>query len=69
MDLKPGAEFQDYAIALWGLPMSWKADASRVDTNAKEFVLAKNTEGEKHLILFFDLRQPRTELSVLLRKR
>ena len=34
-----------------------------IDTDAKEFVLARNTDGEHHLVLFFDLR-PNTEIRV-----
>ena len=52
------ASFPDYAIALWGLPDSFARDPrpERIQTNAKEFVLAKNTEGEHHLVLMFDLK-------------
>jgi hypothetical protein len=46
--------FPDYAIALWGLPESFDPLAP-VETNAKECLLTKNTDGEHHLVLFFDL--------------
>jgi hypothetical protein len=61
------SEFQDYAIALWGLPAAFSRDQSRVETSAKEFILAKNTDGEFHLILVFDLK-PDAELQVTLRE-
>ncbi len=55
------AEFKDYAIALWGVPVQFSMDRSRIKTDAKDFVLAKNTDGEFHIVLFFDLK-PDTEL-------
>ena len=58
-----GDEFKDFAIALWGLPTKSRLDPSMIDTDAKEFVLARNTDGEHHLVLFFDLR-PNTEIWV-----
>ena len=61
------AEFPNYAIALWGLPAEFGSnpDASRIETNAKQFILARNTDGELHLVLFFDL-VPQAELQVTL---
>ena len=56
-------EFKSFAIALWGLPTESKLDPSMIDTNASEFVLARNTDGEYHLVLFFDLR-PDVEIRV-----
>jgi hypothetical protein len=38
-----------------------------IETNASEFVLAKNTDGEYHLVLFFDLR-PGVEIRVSIPK-
>ncbi|MFV1968539.1 MAG: hypothetical protein ACC628_24210 [Pirellulaceae bacterium] len=67
LDLTSSAAFQNYAICIWGLPKQWKADVSRIETNAKEAILAKNTDDEYHLVLFFDLRKPSTELSITLR--
>ena len=58
-----GGEFKDFAIALWGLPTESRLDPSMIDTDAKEFVLTRNTDGEHHLVLFFDLR-PNTEIQV-----
>ena len=51
------AEFPDYAIAIWELPDEFARSPKlfKVETNAKEFVLAKNTDGEYHMVLFFDL--------------
>lgn len=59
-------EFDDYAIALWEIPTAYVSDRSRVETNAKDAVLAKNKDGEFHMVLFFDLR-PRTELRIAIR--
>ena len=56
-------EFKGFAIALWGLPTESSLDPSRIETNASEFVLAKNTDGDYHLVLFFDLR-PDVEIRV-----
>ena len=56
-------EFKGFAIALWGLPTESSLDPSMIETNASEFVLAKNTDGEYHLVLFFDLR-PGVEIQV-----
>jgi hypothetical protein len=49
----------DYAIALWGLPeeFSQNPDPTRLETNAKEPILAWNTAGEYHLVLGFDFIQ------------
>ncbi|MBI4551317.1 MAG: hypothetical protein HY710_03565 [Candidatus Latescibacteria bacterium] len=60
LTMKTSAEFQDYAIALWGVPA---ASPCRVDTDAKECVIARNTEGEVHLVLVFDLK-PDVEIQV-----
>lgn len=64
--MRTTATFSDYAIALWGLPAEFNGDPSRIETNAKEFVPAKNTDGEFHLVLFFDL-EPDAEIRVTLR--
>jgi len=57
------AEFPDYAVALWNVPPT---DPARIETNAKEIVRARNTDGETHLVLFFDLR-PGAEVWVRVR--
>ena len=57
--------FADYAIALWDLPATAGQDRSRVRTSAKDFILARNTDGERHLVLFFDL-EPGLEIEVTL---
>ncbi|MBI3921962.1 MAG: hypothetical protein HY318_11145 [Armatimonadetes bacterium] len=59
------AESQDYAVCLWGLPTRERLSPAAIATNAKEFVLARNTDGEQHLVLFFDLR-PGVEIEVVL---
>ena len=65
LTMATSARFQDYAIALWDVPTAFGQDPSRIQTNAKEFILAKNTDGECHLVLFFDL-EPDAELTVTL---
>lgn len=62
------SEFSDYAITVWGVPAEFSPDRSRVKTNAKDFVLAKNTEGEFHIVLIFDLK-PGTELWLTVQER
>ena len=61
------AHFKDYAIALWGVPAMFSPDRSRIETNAKDFLLARNTDNEFHLVLFFDL-EPDLELYVTVRE-
>ena len=60
------ASFKDYAIALWDVPRALAENPARVETNAKEFLLARNTDGEFHLVLFFDL-EPDAEIWVSLK--
>ena len=38
------------------MPTRFSADRSRIKTNARDFVLAKNGDGELHIVLFFDLK-------------
>jgi len=58
--------FEDYAIALWDLPKEADPEHAEVRTNAAEAVLARNTDGEYHLVLRFDLG-PEAEVHVELR--
>ncbi len=55
---KAKSESREYAICLWDLPQEFarKPDVARIKTNASEFVLARNTDGEYHLVLFFQLK-------------
>jgi len=62
------AEFPDYVMGLWNMPDGFSPERFRIETDAKEFLLAKNTDGEFHLILFFAL-QPNAELHITLWKR
>ncbi len=64
--MRTEASFPNYAVALWGVPAAFSPDRSRIETNAKDFVLARNTDGEFHLVLFFDLH-PDAELQVTVR--
>lgn len=59
----------DYAVVLWGLPeeFSRDPDPARLETNAKELILAWNTVGEHHLVLGFDLA-PGRELTVTIKE-
>ena len=67
LTMQATAEFPDYAICLWGLPRDVDPEAT-IETTAKEHLLAKNTEGEYHLILFFDLK-PNGEIQVRIGRR
>ena len=51
---------------LWDVPRALAENPSRIETNAKEFLLARNTDGEFHLVLFFDL-EPDAEICVSLK--
>jgi hypothetical protein len=62
LTMKTNAEFPDYVIVLWGLPDDYKP-GMQVDTDAKDYVVARSTEGECHLVLFFDLK-PDAQLEV-----
>ncbi len=66
LTMRTEAHFPDYAIALWNVPMAYTTDRTRIETNAKDFLLVKNTGGECHLVLFFDL-EPGGEIQVKLR--
>lgn len=58
--------FENYAVCIWGLPRRFTKKNLHVKTNAKEYIVAANTDGECHLILFFDL-VPDIEIGVTLR--
>jgi len=64
LGMETAAEFPDYAIALWGLPIG---DESRIETSARDFVLARNTDGEVHVVLYFDLK-PGVEIELSIHK-
>ena len=49
------AAFPGYALALWGLPDDYEPAGWRIETNADRHLLARNTNGEHHLVLLFDL--------------
>ena len=54
------APFSDYAIAVWGLPGDYDPITWTISTSAKRHILARNTLGENHLVLFFDLERNQT---------
>jgi hypothetical protein len=62
--METDSEFPGYAIALWGLPIG---DKSRIETNAEDYVLARNTDGEVHIVLYFDLK-PAAEIELTIHK-
>ena len=66
LKMKTKAAFPGYAICLWAVPAPFTADLSRIKTNAKEVIPARNVQGEFHLILVFDLK-PDVELTVSVR--
>jgi len=57
--------FPDYAMALWDVPVRDSARPPVIKTNAREHLLVRNTCGEVHLVLWFDLK-PDAEISVVL---
>jgi hypothetical protein len=63
--LTSAAEFPDFGICLWGLPEKAAPAAERIRTTARAFTLARNTAGESHLVLWFDLK-PALQLEVTL---
>ncbi|MEI6070220.1 MAG: hypothetical protein WCS31_00390 [Verrucomicrobiae bacterium] len=67
LTMKTTASFPGYAIALWGLPIDFKTPPEDISTTAQSYTLVKNTEGETHMVLDFDLK-PGAELHVVLRK-
>lgn len=66
LKMQTRAHFKDYAIALWNVPKVLAEHPDRIETNAKEYVLAKNTDDEIHMVLFFDL-EPNIEIMVQLK--
>jgi len=59
------AEFSGYAVILWDVPT--RSDHPVVTTDANEWVVARNTDGETHLVLFFDLK-PGVEIRIVIRR-
>jgi hypothetical protein len=55
--------FPHYAIAIWGLPSEFQGDSASIETDAEDRILVWNRDGERHLVLFFDLK-PNMELHV-----
>ncbi|MHB1002183.1 MAG: LamG domain-containing protein [Armatimonadota bacterium] len=55
LKMNTDASFEDYAIAVWDLPKEVYS-SKKIMTTAKEHVLVRNTDGEYHLVLFFDLK-------------
>ena len=66
LTLQAAAPFADYALCLWDLPAQGPLSSEDIATDAREFVLARNTAGEQHLVLFFDL-QTNQQVQVTLR--
>lgn len=67
LTMKTEASFPGYAIALWGLPIDYTTPAEDISTTAQSYTLAKNVDGETHMILHYDLK-PDAEVWVVLRK-
>ena len=65
LKMQTQGSFPDYAIALWDVPVHEKARLPAIQTNAKEHLLVRNTRGEAHLVLWFDLK-PGAEINVVL---
>lgn len=67
LTMKTPITFPGYAIALWNLPIEYGADPSDIHAAAQSYTLVKNTDGETHMVLYFDLK-PAAELKIILRK-
>jgi hypothetical protein len=65
LTMQTQARFPNYAVCLWALPADLQPAAERIETTAKEFVLARNADGESHLVLCFDL-EPGAQVRVRL---
>ena len=57
LSVTSAAAFPNYALALWGLPGDYEPAGWRIETNADRHLLARNTNGEHHLVLLFDLEE------------
>ena len=65
LKMQTQGSFQDYAIALWDVPVREKEPPAAIKTNAKQHLLVRNTRREAHLVLWFDLK-PGAEISVVI---
>ena len=65
--MKTDATFPGYAIALWGVPIDDTTATEDIHTTGQSYTLVKNTDGETHMVVFFDLK-PDVEIDVVLRK-
>jgi len=63
--LTKGREFPNYKIAVWSIPREFAK--CQAQTNATEFMLVENHEGDYRGILVFDLK-PEIEVRLLLRR-
>jgi hypothetical protein len=61
--LSGGRSFRGYRLALWDIPREFAR--GKVETNAREFILVENSDGDYRGILVFDL-EPETEIRVAL---
>jgi hypothetical protein len=67
LTMKTKASMPGYAIALWNLPVKYGADPGDIQSTAQSYTLVKNTDGETHMVLYFDLK-PDAVLKIVLRK-
>ena len=67
LHLVTDATFADYAIVLWGLPVSADQGPPSIQTNANTHHLARNRDDEYHLVLVFDLK-PDVKITVELKQ-
>jgi hypothetical protein len=61
LTMRTDAAMEDYCVALWDVPVGNRP--GDIESNAKEVIVARNTIGETHLVLRFDLR-PDAEVRV-----
>lgn len=67
LTMKTQASFPGYAIALWNVPIDYHTDPGEIHTGGLNYTLVRNTAGETHLVLDFDLK-PGAEIAITLRK-
>jgi len=67
LTMRTSASFDNYAIAVWDLPVAQGTRPPIVQSDAKESILARNRDGQWHAVLVFDLR-PDTQLRLTVRE-
>ena len=66
LTMRTTGSFDNYAIAVWDLPVAQGTRPPIVQTDAKESILARNRDGQWHAVLVIDLR-PDAQLRLTVR--